>query len=204
MANSTNNKALSNSTSQNEPEIILDFFAGSGTTAHAVMELNRQDGGKRKCILVTNNEFESGKGKYESGITNGKLDERGIALKVTTKRLKRIMSGCCYDGSADFEWLKKNEPYKDGLAVYEIATIEKFALGKEKGENIFSAIDERNYALDRKTYDLDENGRFKFAHDKALWIADKFAITLTQLENDEEYVKRQEQAKPKNSKGNKQ
>lgn len=35
---------------------ILDFFAGSGTTAHAVMRLNRQDGGRRQCISVTNNE----------------------------------------------------------------------------------------------------------------------------------------------------
>ncbi|WP_205617154.1 site-specific DNA-methyltransferase [Pelomicrobium methylotrophicum] len=35
-----------------EPEIILDFFAGSGTTAHAVLELNKQDGGNRKFILV--------------------------------------------------------------------------------------------------------------------------------------------------------
>lgn len=36
--------------------IILDFFSGSGTTAHAVMRLNRQDGGSRRCISVTNNE----------------------------------------------------------------------------------------------------------------------------------------------------
>ncbi len=35
---------------------ILDFFAGSGTTAHAVMRLNRQDGGRRQCISITNNE----------------------------------------------------------------------------------------------------------------------------------------------------
>lgn len=35
---------------------ILDFFAGSGTTLHAVMQLNAQDGGNRQCILVTNNE----------------------------------------------------------------------------------------------------------------------------------------------------
>ena len=35
---------------------ILDFFAGSGTTAHAVMRLNKQDNGRRRCILVTNNE----------------------------------------------------------------------------------------------------------------------------------------------------
>lgn len=36
--------------------IILDFFAGSGTTLHATMQLNAEDGGKRQCILVTNNE----------------------------------------------------------------------------------------------------------------------------------------------------
>lgn len=35
---------------------VLDFFSGSGTTAHAVMRLNRQDGGRRQCISVTNNE----------------------------------------------------------------------------------------------------------------------------------------------------
>ena len=39
--------------------IVLDFFAGSGTTAHAVMRLNRQDGGQRQCILVTNNEVSA-------------------------------------------------------------------------------------------------------------------------------------------------
>ncbi len=35
---------------------VLDFFSGSGTTAHALMRLNRQDGGRRQCISVTNNE----------------------------------------------------------------------------------------------------------------------------------------------------
>jgi adenine-specific DNA-methyltransferase len=39
-------------TSNSEEHIILDFFAGSGTTAHAVLELNKQDGGNRKFILV--------------------------------------------------------------------------------------------------------------------------------------------------------
>lgn len=38
------------------PIIILDFFAGSGTTLHATMALNAEDGGHRQCILVTNNE----------------------------------------------------------------------------------------------------------------------------------------------------
>ncbi len=45
-------KIILHSTSTNSNDIILDFFAGSGTTAHAVMELNAQDKGNRKFILV--------------------------------------------------------------------------------------------------------------------------------------------------------
>lgn len=40
----------------NKEAIVLDFFAGSGTTGHAVMQLNKEDGGNRKYILCTNNE----------------------------------------------------------------------------------------------------------------------------------------------------
>jgi adenine-specific DNA-methyltransferase len=42
--------------SNNKSATVLDFFAGSGTTLHATMQLNAKDGGTRKCILVTNNE----------------------------------------------------------------------------------------------------------------------------------------------------
>ncbi len=60
-------------TSKND-SIILDFFAGSGTTGHAVLELNKQDSGSRKFILCTNNENK-------------------IAEEVTYERVKRVMSG---------------------------------------------------------------------------------------------------------------
>ncbi len=53
---------------------ILDFFAGSGTTLHATMQLNAEDGGHRKCILVTNN-------------------ENNICEKVTYERNKRVING---------------------------------------------------------------------------------------------------------------
>ena len=53
---------------------ILDFFAGSGTTLHATMQLNNDDGGHRKCILVTNN-------------------ENGICENVTYERNKRVIQG---------------------------------------------------------------------------------------------------------------
>ena len=53
---------------------ILDFFAGSGTTLHATMQLNAKDGGHRQCILVTNN-------------------ENSICENVTYERNKRVIRG---------------------------------------------------------------------------------------------------------------
>lgn len=136
------------------PEIILDFFAGSGTTAHAVMELNREDGGNRKAILVTNNE------KTE-------LNPNGIAYDVTTKRLKRIMSGECYDGDKGFKWLEKNTPYGDGLEVLEIESL------SDMDTSIFDKIDERLYGLD-------------FAdskQEKIKWVCENFEATCKSLES---------------------
>jgi adenine-specific DNA-methyltransferase len=54
--------------------LVLDFFAGSGTTLHATMALNAEDGGKRQCILVTNN-------------------ENGICEEVCYERNKRVIQG---------------------------------------------------------------------------------------------------------------
>ena len=93
--------------STNNNDIILDFFAGSGTTGHAVLELNKKDGGNRQFILCTNNETTE-------------INPNGIAYDVTSKRLKRIMTGECYDGTKPTEWLKNNEPYGDNLEVLEI------------------------------------------------------------------------------------
>lgn len=58
----------------NNESIILDFFAGSGTTLHATMQLNSEDGGHRKCILVTNN-------------------ENNICEEVTYERNRRVIQG---------------------------------------------------------------------------------------------------------------
>ncbi len=62
-------------------DLILDSFAGSGTTGHAVLELNKQDGGNRRVILV-------------------EMDD-AIARDVTAERLKRVITG--YDKGGDPE-----------------------------------------------------------------------------------------------------
>ena len=66
--------------------VVLDFFAGSGTTAHAVMQLNAEDGGSRQCILVTNDE-----GEFKDD--NGVVLPGGICTHVTYPRLKKVIEG---------------------------------------------------------------------------------------------------------------
>ncbi|CBH40389.1 site-specific DNA-methyltransferase [Mycoplasmopsis agalactiae] len=80
---------------------ILDFYAGSGTTGHAVMELNKEDGGNRSYTLVTNN-------------------ENNIATNVCYERLYRINNGISTSNESNFDWIKKNNPYKSNLNVYNI------------------------------------------------------------------------------------
>ena len=68
---------------------VLDFFAGSGTTLHAVMQLNAEDGGKRTCILCTNN-------------------ENGICENVTYERNKRVINGYTKPNGEAVEGLHNN------------------------------------------------------------------------------------------------
>ncbi len=88
---------------QKTTALILDFFAGSGTTLHATMQLNNEDGGNRQCILVTNN-------------------ENNICEEVTYERNKRVIQGYTNQKGEKIEGLKKNN-----LRYYKIK-----AVGREK------------------------------------------------------------------------
>lgn len=76
----------------NTDSLVLDFFAGSGTTGQAIMELNQQDGGQRRFILCTNN-------------------ENGICENVTYQRLKTVITGKRQDGSEYSEGIPANLMY---------------------------------------------------------------------------------------------
>ena len=86
----------------NRNAIILDFFSGSGTTAHAVMRLNRQDGGRRKCILVTNNEVAADeqssllKDGFRPGDTE--WESLGICEYITKPRIAAAITGRTPEG----------------------------------------------------------------------------------------------------------
>jgi adenine-specific DNA-methyltransferase len=89
----------------NKPDaIILDFFSGSGTTAHAVMRLNKQDGGRRHCICVTNNEVgaDEQKALRQKSLRPGdaEWEKLGICDYITKPRVKAAISGQTPDGNA--------------------------------------------------------------------------------------------------------
>ncbi len=73
-------------------QFILDFFAGSGTTAQAVLELNQQDGGRRKFILCTNN-------------------KNNICTDVTYPRIQTVITGKRQDGSQYSDGIPANLKY---------------------------------------------------------------------------------------------
>lgn len=64
----------------NKDSVVLDFMAGTGTTGHAVLELNKEDGGNRKFVLCTNNENNNGNG-YK------------IAEDICYPRIKKVIGG---------------------------------------------------------------------------------------------------------------
>jgi adenine-specific DNA-methyltransferase len=87
----------------NNPEaIVLDFFSGSGTTAHAVMRLNRQDGGRRQCISVTNNEVgaDEQKALRKKSLRPGdaEWEKWGICDYITKPRVQAAITGKTPDG----------------------------------------------------------------------------------------------------------
>ena len=97
--------------------IVLDFFAGSGTTFHATMKLNAEDGGCRQCILVTNN-------------------ENGICENVTYERNKRVIQGYTTPKGEQVEGLTKNN-----LRYYKADFISREPSSKNKRELVKAATD---------------------------------------------------------------
>lgn len=100
--------------------IIVDFFAGSGTTFHAVNLLNAEDGGNRTCIMVTNNEvsIEEEKNFKKRGIEKGseEWESRGIARYVTWPRTVCSINGTDTKGNIiKGTYLGSDIPMSDGF-----------------------------------------------------------------------------------------
>jgi len=120
---------------------VLDFFAGSGTTGQAVMELNEEDGGSCSCILVANN-------------------ENNIGWGVMFERIYRVVNGKGTNGE-EFEW-----EYKKGQKclpsnvwdIFEIEThelkIDDFEKAKQLAKQAESEFKSLNENYDSKDLDI--------------------------------------------------
>ena len=107
----------------NKPRaLVVDFFAGSGTTLHAVHLLNAEDSGQRRCICVTNNEVSAEEAKQftKSGLRQGDpaWEAHGIAQYVTWPRTKCAIEGKRPDGTPlEGTYLGTNRPLAQGFSA---------------------------------------------------------------------------------------
>ena len=149
--------------------IVLDFFAGSGTTGQAVLELNKEDGGNRKFILCTNN-------------------ENGICDYVTYPRLEIVITGTRPDGSK----------YSDGIPA-DLKYYHTDYVPKNSGtlaQDLISHIDEMiqleyGVKIDREKYisiltdedadELEKNWQ-NFPNIRAIYISRSVLLTGKQRE----------------------
>lgn len=114
---------------------VLDFFAGSGTTGQAVMELNEEDGGNRQCILVANNENNIGKG-------------------IMYERIYRVCNGKGTNGE-EFKWEYSKEKKCLENNIWDIFEIEEHELkidDFEKAEKLIP-IAEKQFKLLNEGYE---------------------------------------------------
>lgn len=151
----------------NKNSIILDFFAGSGTTGQAVMELNKQDGGNRRFILCTNN-------------------ENNICEEVTYQRLKTVITGKRANGSEYSEGIPAN------LKYFKTDFVDKDSeeLSDELLEHIAEMIElEHGIKIDNKKYvmiftdeEMDEFERniTSYTDLKAVFVNQDILLSATQ------------------------
>ena len=133
----------------NKNSIILDFFAGSGTTGHAVLELNKEDGGNRQFILCTNND--------------GK-----IAEKVTYPRIKKVIKGYKKNGTGEkveglggnLEYLKTE--FVDVDNINKVSDKKKLEFTHEAGEMIALKEDCFQEVIKNKHYQVFTDGKDKY------------------------------------------
>lgn len=118
--------------------LVLDFFAGSGTTTHAVARLNRRDGGRRRSIMITNNEVSEAEAKslVKEGRQPGdrEWEALGIFEDVTLPRITAAITGLTPGGQpikGDYK-VTDEFPMSEGFEE----NIEFFELTYQDGERV--------------------------------------------------------------------
>lgn len=133
---------LKHSIREKKDALVIDFFSGSGTTLHAVNLLNAEDGGHRRCIMVTNNEVSDAEAKEMSrrGLKPGdeEWEKLGIARYVTWPRTVCSIEGHDVNGNPlKGNYIGSDIPMADGFkanaAFFKLGFLDKnaVALGRQ-------------------------------------------------------------------------
>ena len=151
----------------NKPNaLILDFFAGSGTTLHAVNLMNKEDGGHRRCIMVTNNEVSAAEETTfrSKGLHKGDEDweKFGIARYVNWPRTKCSIEGVDVNGQPiQGEYITsftQDKALKRAIKQLSFEICQKHNISIKYMENVpvflIQAFLERTYILDRWVFCL--------------------------------------------------
>lgn len=169
--------------------IVLDFFSGSGTTAHAVMRLNHQDGGRRQCISVTNNEVsvDEQAGLRKQGLRPGDADWEalGICDYITKPRLTAAITGRTPAGEpikGDYKFTDEfsmSEGFEENAAFFTLTYEAPLSVRHNRAfERVAPMLWLRAGSRGRIIYDLGAEG----------WdVADSYGV-LENLDQAEEFV----------------
>lgn len=162
----------------NRESTVLDFFAGSGTTGQAVMELNKEDGGSRKFILCTNNEIDEkelkkyavenayinklkdyaefvGTEEFNIMLKQPILHAKGICQLVTYPRLKIYITGIREDGTQYSEGNEINLKYYKTAFVPKSSDDEYYSVSEELQKHIKEMVQlEKGVSIEDDNYIL--------------------------------------------------
>ncbi len=166
--------------------LIMDFFAGSGTTLNATALLNSELGGTRRCILVTNNEVNERTVKElnERGIFAGQPDfeKYGICESITWPRCKYVVNGKRDDGTelsgAYLNGREMKEGFEENIEYFRLdfADPSEVAIG-EKFEAILPILWLMAGAKGKRENDKGEKGWFIPKHSPFAVLIDEHAFT---------------------------
>ncbi|GAA1007049.1 hypothetical protein GCM10009551_086690 [Nocardiopsis tropica] len=175
---------------KDKPEaVVLDFFSGSGTTAHAVMRLNRQHGGSRLCISVTNNEVSAKEqaGLRKQGLRPGDADweSLGICDYITKPRLTAAITGQTPEGEpikGDYKFTDEfpmSDGFEENAAFFTLTYEAPLSVRHNRAfERVAPMLWLRAGSRGRVIYDLGEDG----------WdLADTYGV-LENLDQADEFV----------------
>lgn len=125
---------------------VLDFFAGSGTTGQAILELNKEDDGNRKFILCTNNENQ-------------------IAENVTYRRIKTVVTGVRPDGTKYSDGISANVRY------FKTGYVEKGKTNDSTRKKLFDKIEDMIRVRENVFEKISENENYIFFKNKEKFVA---------------------------------